>query len=126
MQEKLSLWATCVSTLSMASFAGLAALLRSKQVLTWRNILSATMNSGVAGLVVGLTWYQLYDGQEHVLFMICISALAGLGGMSLLDFLVTCFQHGHGLNITISLKPGEKPDTPHTPTARKGHQDHAE
>lgn len=110
MQEKLSLWATCVATLSMASFAGLAALLRSQQVLTWRNILSATMNSGVAGLVVGLTCYQLYDGQEHVLFMICISALAGLGGMSLLDFLITCFQHGHGLNITISLKPGEAED----------------
>lgn len=102
MQEKLSLWATCVSTLSIASFAGLAALLRSKQALSIRNILSATMNSGIVGMVVGLTWYQLFDGEEHVFFMICVSALAGLGGTSLLDFLLTVVQ-GHGLNITINL-----------------------
>lgn len=102
MQEKLSLWATCVSTLSIASFAGLAALLRSKQALSIRNILSATMNSGIVGMIVGLTWYQLFDGEEHVLFMVCVSALAGLGGTSLLDFLLTVVQ-GRGLNITIQL-----------------------
>ncbi len=110
MQDKLSLWTTCVSTLSIASFAGLAALLRSKKVLTPRNVFSAMMNSGIVGMVVGLTWYQMFDGQEHVLFMICVSALAGLGGTSLLDFLLTVIQ-GHGVNITIRL-PEKSDDDP--------------
>lgn len=70
----------------ISSVAGLAALLRSRQKLTTRYILSACLNSGCFGAGVAMIWYEWYGGAQYPWFMLGVSLLAGLGGTSLMDF----------------------------------------
>jgi hypothetical protein len=86
--------ATCFS---ISSFAGLAAVLRSGKKLTTRSVLSATLNSGLLGLGIGFIYFQW---AENIYILIGICALAGLGGITLLDFVVQALQGG-GINVTI-------------------------
>lgn len=76
-------------TFGLSSLAGLAALLRSGHELTWRAVVSSMLNSGMLGLVIGLTWYKYYGADDaSVYFVLGVSTLAGLGGVSLVDFFV--------------------------------------
>lgn len=77
----------------VCSLSGLAALLRSGQKITLRNILSALLCTAMLGVAIGLIWYQAYPG-TNVTFLIGISALAGLGGGSVVDFVVQLFTKG--------------------------------
>ena len=100
MPDRLTALQVFVSCFSISSFAGLAALLRSGKPLTWRNITAAFLYSGIFGLVIGLLWYQYFGGQDNVYFLIGVSGLAGLGGMSLLDFAVQGLLSGFNIKIT--------------------------
>ena len=74
----LALFPTC-------SFAGLAALLRSKQPITKRALWSAVLNSGLFGVVVGAIMIHHF-GTDALLLTFGIAVLSGLGGNTALDF----------------------------------------
>lgn len=84
---------TFIWSFTLSSVAGLAALLRTGHEITWRAALSAMLNSGMLGLVIGLTWYKYYKGDEaSVYFLLGVSTLSGLGGVSLVDFVLQLFK----------------------------------
>ncbi len=77
----------------VASIGGLAALLRSGQELTKRQIASALLNSGILGLIIALFMYRRYGGEDpHLLF--AVSTLAGFGGATAVDMAVQYFRKG--------------------------------
>lgn len=100
MSDKLSPLHVFASCFCIASFAGLASLLRSKKQLTGRLLVSAFLYSGLFGLVIGLLWYNYFGGQDNLYFLIGVSGLAGLGGTSLLDFVVQGVANGFNIKIT--------------------------
>ena len=88
---------------TIASFGGLASLLRSGQTLTKRSVATAMLYSGIFGLVIGLVWFQFFNGKDNVFFLIGVSGLAGLGGTTLLDFIVQLVSKG-GVSIIVRTK----------------------
>lgn len=105
MQEKYDPFCVLLSAFSVSSLAGLAAILRSGRRLSPRTIVSAVLNSGMLGLAIACTWYHYWPA--HLWFILGVSILAGLGGLSLIDFVVQAIRHG-GVNIQIRLMPGEE------------------
>lgn len=102
-------WGVFISAFGVASFAGLAALLRSGTALTYINVLSAIMNSGIMGLGIALLWYTKF--QDNIYFLIGVCVLAGLGGASMVEFVVAAFKRG-GLSVSLSgFKMEEAPAT---------------
>ena len=97
----------------LSSIGGLAAHLRSKQQLTLRSVLAAIIYSGSMGIAIALLWYNYFDGQKNIYFLLGISCFAGIGGMTVVDFVVQVIKTG-GINITIA--PAEEhPPTPPPP-----------
>lgn len=80
----------------VASMGGIASLLRSGQEITTRLFAAALLNSGLVGLVVGLTMWSRYGGKDPY-FIFGVSALAGLGGASSLDMLLQFARKKLGL-----------------------------
>lgn len=76
----------------VSGFAGLAALLRSGAKLTSCNVCSSFLNSGILGLGISLLWYSKY--QEDVYFLVGICVLAGLGGMTTVDYVMSVLRKG--------------------------------
>lgn len=70
-----------------SSFAGLAALLRSRQKVSFRAVASAMLNSGFIGTIIGLIWYSQYR-ETNLYFLVGVSILAGLGGSTTIDFVL--------------------------------------
>jgi hypothetical protein len=89
-----------ISAFGISAFAGLAALLRSGTPLTRTNICSSLLNSGILGLGISLLWYAKY---QEDLIGVCV--LAGLGGMTTVDFFLRVLRKG-GLSIRMG-KNGE-------------------
>lgn len=113
MQEKLTPVEVLISCFTISSFAGLAALLRSGRPLNWRSLIAAFLYSGIFGLIIGACWYNFFDGQDNLYFLIGVSGLAGLGGTSLLDFVVQgVFK---GFNIKITTEESKDGDSLHPP-----------
>ena len=91
---------------AISSFGGLAALLRSNKPLTFRAVASAIVYSAIMGLVISLVWYNYIDkGNPYLL--LGISGLAGIGGVSVLDFVFQLLRKG-GVYITIRPKVDEE------------------
>ncbi len=67
----------------LSSLGGLAALLRSEGKLNRRIVASAVLTSGIFGVVVAMFLYESLP----VWKLVGVSALAGFGGTTLLDFL---------------------------------------
>lgn len=84
----------------VTSFAGLAAILRSGQKLTMRSVLSAVLNSGLFGVGIATLWMHLYPDLQHPWFVVGVSLFAGLGGVSLMDFLYQACQNGFNIYVT--------------------------
>lgn len=95
-----------IASFAISSLGGLAALLRSNQVLSRRNVLATCLYSGMMGLVIALLWYTYFDGCSNLYFLLGISGLAGIGGTTLLDFVVQSLKKG---GIHISISPGDDP-----------------
>lgn len=100
MQEKITPFNVFLACFSVSSLAALSALLRSGKPLTWRNVISTMLYSGMFGLVIGLLWYNYFDGANNVFFLIGVSGLAGLGGNSLIEFIVGGIAHGFNVHLS--------------------------
>lgn len=74
----------------LTAVAGFAALLRSTLTLTIRNILTWTLNSGIAGLCLFWLWQKAYGDDFWGLVGIC--ALVGLGGLPLVEFVTNSIR----------------------------------
>lgn len=110
MSEKLEPIRVFISAFSISSLGGLAALLRSKHKLSWRTVISAMLYSGVMGLIIALLWYNYFDGQGNVYFLLGVSGLAGIGGTTVVDFLIQVLKTG-GVNISIGIGEEDDSDT---------------
>lgn len=87
-----------VSAFGLSGFAGLASLLRSGSKLDVTTICTHFLNSGMLGLGISLLWYTKY--KENVYFLVGVCLVSGLGGMTMVDFVVTGLRKGT-FNITI-------------------------
>lgn len=94
-----------VSSFFLASFAGGAALLRSGAPLNWKSVLSSTLNSGLIGLAIALLYITQFG--DNVYFLIGSACLAGMGGSTAIDFILTAIKKG-GFSISISPRDGVK------------------
>lgn len=105
--DKTSPLEVLAACFALSSTGGLAALLRSGRRLDWRIVASAMLYSGLTGLVIGLVWYNYFDGRQNIFFLLGVSGLAGLGGTTLIDLLLQVFTNG---GVTIEIAPkGKKP-----------------
>lgn len=103
MQDKVDPLRMLLVAFGLASFGGVAALLRSNQVITLRSFLSACTYSGLAGLVVSLLWFRYFDDEGNIYFLLGVAALAGVGGSTVLDFLLQSLLRtlrAGGLSVT--------------------------
>lgn len=82
----------------LSALAGLASLLRKSGDLTKKAVCSVTLNSGVLGLAIALLWYTKF--QDNIYFLIGVCVIAGLGGMTTIDFVLAAIQRG-GLSIKL-------------------------
>lgn len=82
------------SAFCVSSFAGLAALLRSDQPLTLRSFASATMYSGSMGLIIAFLWYKNYGEAGDPYFLLGVSGLAGIGGVTVVDLVSIAIKKG--------------------------------
>jgi hypothetical protein len=92
------------ATFVISSFAGLASLLRSGKELRLRSVLSAMLNSGLLGLAIAFLWYNYW--RENLWFLIGVSLMAGLGGMTMLDFCLMVLRNS-GLNVIVRIDDDE-------------------
>jgi len=83
MQLTLTQVWTFVAAFGIAALAGLAALLRSKQEIRWRNFLSAILYSGIVGLIVSMIAHKYFE--QNIPLLLAISGLSGIGGATTLD-----------------------------------------
>lgn len=97
---------------ALSSLGGLAALLRSQKQLTVRNVVSAMLWSGLTGLLIALTWYNYFNDQGNIYFLLAVSGLAGIGGTTVVDLAMQVCKAG-GVNIVITPKADEN--------GKKGH-----
>lgn len=95
-----------LSASSVASFAGLAALLRSGRKVTWLSVLSAMLNSALVGLAIATLWFTKFRDADNLYFLIGVCILAGLGGSTLLELGLAVVRNG-GVNINISHDAGK-------------------
>lgn len=100
MDEQFHALSVFASAFGAASFAGLATLLRFARKLSKLSIVSAMMNSGVLGLAIALIWYQNYREAQNVYGLIGICVMAGMGGSTLTDLLISLLS-GAGIKVTI-------------------------
>ena len=114
MPDRLSPVEIFLSSFAICSVAGLASHLRSNRDLTTRQTVSAMLNSGLLGLSIAFLWYTYIDGQENIWFLMGVSLLAGLGGVSLLDFLLMVVRRG-GIDIQVRTRDPDSPEGPEKP-----------
>jgi len=98
--EHLHALAVFASASGAASFAGLATLLRFARRLSRLSVISAMLNSGFLGLAIALIWYQNYREAQNVYGLIGICVVAGMGGSTLTDLLISLLS-GAGIKVTI-------------------------
>lgn len=84
----------------VSAFAGLATLLRFARKLSKLTVVSAMLNAGFLGLAISLLWYQNYRNAENIYGLIGVCVLAGMGGSTLTDVLISLLS-GAGIRVTI-------------------------
>lgn len=97
---------TFFACFAIASAGGLAEKLRRGGKVTLRELFASALYSGLVGLVIGLMWNNYWEANPY--FIIGVSGLAGLGGVSFLDVVVQLISR-NGIDITI------RPKDDHTP-----------
>lgn len=80
-----------------SSFAGLATQLRSGSKLTVRAVMAAMLNSGFIGTIIALMGFKLFS--DNLPYLIGLSLLAGIGGATMLDFLLMVVKRKFGIVI---------------------------
>jgi hypothetical protein len=99
-EEQLHALLVFASAFGAASFAGLATLLRFARRISKLSVISAMLNSGFLGLAIALIWYQNYRDAKNVYGLIGICVMAGMGGSTLTDLLLSLLA-GAGIRVTI-------------------------
>lgn len=84
----------------LSAIGGLASLLRSGNPLTYRAIFTAILYNGMMGLLIALVWWN-YFHETNIYLLLGVSGLAGMGGVTVVDFLIRVIKKG-GLHITVS------------------------
>lgn len=82
-----------ISIFILSSIGGIAAALRRGGQVSKKELLSALLNSGLFGTIVGLLGWRFW-GDEYIFFLIGFSALAGFGGTTLIDFAFQVWKRG--------------------------------
>jgi hypothetical protein len=95
----------------VSAFAGLATLLRFAKKISKLAVCSAMLNAGFLGLAIALIWYQNYREANNVHGLIGICVLAGMGGSTLTDILISLLS---GAGIKIIVKHERDNDGEHT------------
>jgi hypothetical protein len=93
-----------ISSFGVAAFAGLAALLRTGTKLSVVTVLSQLLNSGLLGLGISLLWYTKF--QDNIYFLVGVCLLAGLGGMTTVEFVLQAIRKG-GFSINLGGKDSQ-------------------
>jgi hypothetical protein len=88
------------SAFGVSAFAGLATLLRFARKLSKLAVVSAMLNAGFLGLAIALLWYQNYRNAENVYSLLGFCVLAGMGGSTLTDILISVLS-GAGIKIIV-------------------------
>lgn len=89
------------SAFGVAAFAGLATLLRFGKKLSKLSIVSSMLNAGFLGLAISLIWYQNFQKAANIHGLIGICLLAGMGGSTLTDILISLLS-GAGIKVIIN------------------------
>jgi hypothetical protein len=89
-----------LSCFTISALGGFFSLLRSERPISLRSCCAATFYSGVIGLVIGLLWYN-YWADTNIFFLIGVSGLAGLGGLSLSDLVIKLLRGKLGIKISV-------------------------
>jgi len=105
-----------MSAFGVAALGGLAALLRGKEDLNLRSVLSSILYSGIIGLIVALMWYNYFEGKGNIPFLLAVSGLAGIGGATALDLMKIFFQGKINLHIEPVPDESEEDDEPNDDT----------
>lgn len=100
MDDRLDAFHVLTSSFALSSVGGLAAILRSKAKLTWRSVFAATLYSGLTGVTIALIWYNKYQADGDLYFLMGVSALAGIGGVNVVDFVLQLWKNS-GLNFKV-------------------------
>jgi len=88
----------------IAALGGIAACLRTKEQITCKRLVAAFLYSGLIGLCVCFIWYNYFDGQDNIMFLLGLSGIAGICGAGALDLLLLLW-HGK-IVINIRTDPG--------------------
>lgn len=89
------------SAFGVSACAGLATLLRFSKKLSKLSVSSAMLNSGFMGLAIALIWYQNYREAANIHGLIGVCVLAGMGGSTLTDVLISVLS-GAGIKVIIN------------------------
>lgn len=101
MQDKLDPIALFIAAFLISAMSGVAALLRTPQALTIRALLSAFLNAGAIGLAIAMVLFTYF--KDNTWFLLGLCMLAGLGGMTLIGFLIAVARQG-GLNVRVDIR----------------------
>jgi uncharacterized YccA/Bax inhibitor family protein len=85
----------------VSAFAGLATLLRFSRKLSKLAVVSSMLNAGFLGLAISLIWYQNYRQAANIHGLIGICVLAGMGGSTITDILISLLS-GAGIKVIIN------------------------
>src|ERR1700749_710653 len=88
-----------ISAFFLSSLAGLAAMLRQNQKISILSVVSAMLNAGILGLCIAGLYVTQFSDNIYALISLC--CLAGLGGSTAIDFVLTAVKKG-GLSISIN------------------------
>lgn len=110
MDDKFDPLRVLVSAFALAAAGGLAALLRGKGQVTYRTATAAVLYNGLTGLTIALIWYNKYQSEGNIYFLLGASVLVGLGGLSVADLAMQVVKNGgFSLNIGSKKEPEPKP-----------------
>lgn len=87
-----------------ASVAGLAALLRGGEILTWRIVVAAFLHSGMWGVIIAFLLHQ----HLNVPTLIAVAILSGIGGATITDIILVIIKKGLGVRVIIDNGEKEK------------------
>lgn len=107
-QFRLSDLAVVLGAFAVSSLAGVAQLLRSHEELNVRVVLAALLYSGVIGMGIGL---MLSAYVQDVRIVLGVSALAGAGGASVLDFIWVCLQLFFQGKLSVTVRTSQDQDS---------------
>lgn len=86
----------------LTSVAGLAAIYRAGKVPEWERVLACTVTSGLLGVAFAMYGWEHYPAAPWT--CAAVSILAGIGGMSTVDFVLTTARSFIRTWLSMSIK----------------------